>query len=286
MTQSQGIDWGLKFNRYVDRLRGEDGQLFSVDPAGAGDMLGMQEAIDACVDGRGDVIVRKAGGEEVTETIAFNKQGISVVAEGYGATPWAKGELFSMYAAEAFTDGPVATITKRCYLEGLGFVSRDTGATFYSGAAVLIGGLSDATPFGTYLRNCRFPKWNLDNRIGLAVEGSSDVVIDGCDFEGVGADFDSGIYVQGATANITIINNRFRDCTYAILFGSFAGGGPDAMIGHNICMASKLLSAGSAAVGIVFDNWLMTATDTGSYNDTVDNLNTLGLQFSNNHYAE
>lgn len=276
-----------------------DGKVFYVDPGnGSASNTGtapddafstLQAGIDACVSGRGDLIYRLPGGEEVSQTVAFNKEGIYVKAVTYGANPFAMGELFSTYSASGFTDGPAATLTARCTIEGLGFVSRDTGSLFFSGAALLIGGEADASPFGVHLLNCRFPKWNLSNRIGVAVEGSSDCIIEGCDFEGVGSDFASGIYVQGATQNISILGNHFRDCTYAILFGAFAGGGPHCLIGHNVCEDSKLLSAGVASEanpGLVYDNWLEGATDSGSYNDTVDNLNTGGLVFSDQHYAE
>jgi hypothetical protein len=273
-----------------------DGEIFYVDPGNGNDsnegdsattaFATLQAGINACVAGRGDVIFRLPGGEEVTQTVTFNKTGIYVKAVTYGAAPWAHGELFSTYAASTFTDGPAATITSRCTIDGLGFASRDTGATFYGGAACLIGGLATALPYGVHLINCRFPKWNLTNRIGLAIEGSSDCTIENCDFEGVGADFDSGIYVQGATQNLNIIGNHFRDCTYGVLFGAFAGGGPHVMMGHNVFEDSKVLSAASAATGLLYDNWCEGGTDTGSYNDTVDNLNTLGLVFSDQHYAE
>lgn len=278
-----------------------DGIVLGVDPGNGsdnndGDRMGaplatLQAAIDLCVAGRGDLILRFPGGEEVTETVTFDKTGITVRAVDYGCNPQAMGELFSTYAAASFTDGPVATITARCKIEGLGFASRDTGATFYDGAAMLIGGLGTALPFGVHILRCRFPKWNLDNRIGIAVEGSSDVVIEECSFEGVGSDFDSGIYIQGGMQNITIINNRFRDCTYAIQAGAFAGGGPHAIIKGNICEDSKLFSAGPGAVatagtGFLCDNWCEGATDTGSYNDSVNDLQAAGWTISGQHYAE
>lgn len=280
----------------VGMARMGDGEVFYHDPGNGNDansgqkptaaFASSQTAIDATVSGRGDVIIRLPGGEEVTETVLYNKSGITVVAATYGVNRYASGELFSTYAATSFIDGPVATVTERCTIEGLGFVSRDAGSLFFSGAAMLIGGEADASPFGVHILNCRFPKWNFTNRIGLAIEGSSDTLIEGCDFEGVGADFDSGIYVQGAAANISIIDNHFRDCTFAVLYGSFAGGGPDAIIRSNTCVGSKLLSAGSTAPTIVADNWLMTATDSGSYSTTVNALNAFGIQFSDNHYAE
>ena len=58
------------------------------------------------------------------------------------------------------------------------------------------------------------------------------------------------------------------------------------MIGSNVVEDGKLLYAASAAPSIVYDNWLETATDGLSYSGTVDELNALGIQFSDQHYAE
>lgn len=274
-----------------------DGQVFYVDAAsgssGAGgsapdDAFSTKQAgIDACVDGRGDVILILPGGEEVTETVNFNKAGIYVKAVTYGVNPKASGELFSTYAATSFIDGPVATVTKRCTIQGLGFVSRDAGTTFFSGAAMLIGGDGLAGQFGAHILNCRFPKWGFTNRIGLAVEGTSDVVIEGCDFEGVTTNFASGIYVQGATANISILNNVFRDCTQGIQFGAFAGGGPDCLIQGNVAVHGSLLAVPSAAVGAVIGNFIPTLDVANAYGGTsLGDLETLGLWFADNHYSE
>lgn len=288
---------GARFQSIDALIARTVGEMFFADPVDGDDdndgLLAdeakktLQAAIDLCEANRGDVVIRMRGGEEVTTPVLFNKAGITVVSEGYGMAPLAIGEYFSTYAAAALTDEPAGIVSADgVTLCGLGFVSRDVGATFWAGAALLIGGVADASPFGVRVMNCRFPKWNLDNRIGLAIEGSSNCIIEHNDFEGVGASFDSGIYVQGATQNVEILNNRFRDCTYGILFGAFAGGGPHCVIKGNVCEDSKLLSAASAATGIVCDNWCEGATDTGSYNDTVNNLNTHGLVFSDQHYAE
>ncbi|MCH7491379.1 MAG: hypothetical protein IID05_11875, partial [Gemmatimonadetes bacterium] len=108
-----------------------------------------------------------------------------------------------------------------------------------------------------------------------------------CGFEGVGSDFDSGIYVQGATANLTVKRCIFRDCTYAITHGAFAGGGPDAIYQENTVLAGKMLdSGGNAAVALVAGNWLQNATNTGSYDATVATLQGQGIEFSGNHYSE
>ena len=269
---------------YRDTGNGYDGNT-GTQPTQA--FATIQAAIDACVSGRGDVIMCLPGGEEVTETVAFNKSGITVKAVTYGANQFASGELFSIYSASTFTDGPAATITSRCTIDGLGFASRDTGATFYGGAALLIGGDGAAGQFGTHIKNCRFPKWGLDNRIGLAVEGTSDVIIEKCGFEGVGADFASGIYVQGATANISILGNVFRDCTKGIQFGAFAGGGPDCLIQGNVAVHGSLLAVPGAAVGAVIGNYIPTLDVANAYGgDTLATLEGYGLWFADNHYSE
>lgn len=274
-----------------------DGIVLGVDPGNGSDAYSglrpgrakatMQAAIDLCVADRGDKILRFRGGEEVTAAVNFNKTGIMVEAVPYGASPQAMGELFSMYAAASFTDGPVANITARCYINGLGFASRDTGALFYDGAAMLIGGLADATPYGVHIKNCRFPKWGFDNRIGIAVEGSSDVIIEDCYFEGVTQDFASGIYVQGATANINILNNIFRDCTQGIQFGAFAGGGPDCLIQGNVAVHGSLLAVPGTAVGAVIGNFIPTLDVGNAYGgDSLATLEGYGLWFADNHYSE
>lgn len=276
------------------------GETFFVDPVNGSDgkngksfyhpMKTLQAAIDRCESSRGDQIIAAKGSYEVTTPVLFNKTGISVRVSDFGGQRANVGEYCGIYSAAAYTDGPAAIVTKACTIDGFGFVSRDVGANFYSGAALLLrgsaAGVADANPFNTKIVNCRFPKWGLDNRIGVAIDGSSDCGIINCMFEGVGTSFGSGIYVQGATQNLLIQGNTFRSCTYGVLFGSFAGGGPHCLIEQNRCEDSKLLSAASAATGLVCNNWLEGATDTGSYNDTVDNLNTLGLVFCDQHYAE
>ena len=193
-----------------------------------------------------------------------------------------------MYAAAAFTDGPVATITERCAISGMAFVSRDAGATFYNGAAMKIGD-AGALPFGVHIHRCRFPKWNLTNRLGIGIDGTADTLIEECTFEGVGAAFASGIFAQGAgLQNLNILNNVFRQCTYAITHGSMGdGGGPHAIYKGNVVEDGKLLNAnGHAATGLISDNWLETAVGTASFDVNYAALAAHGLYCSGNHYAE
>ncbi len=254
--------------------------------SGSGTGATMQQAIDAAVAGNGDVLLRVAGGEEVTTPVLFNKSGIRVIAVGPTLNPLVSGEYHSIYSASSLTDEPAAIVTERCVIEGMGFVSQDTGSLFYSGAALLIGGEADATPFGVHIKNCRFPKWGLANRIGIGVEGSSDLLIEDCTFEGVGSNLDIGIYIQGACANPIVRNCYFRDCTYAITHGAFTSG-PHFVYQGNVMHASKLLDAdGKTATGMVIDNYSPYVTNATTYNTTVSALQGLGMDFAGNHYTE
>jgi hypothetical protein len=284
----------------IDRLGavGLTGDVFYYDPtSGSDDNDGtrsdqakatMNAAIGLCTANNGDVIVSMRGGEEVTETVAFDVAGITVIPQTYGQNPYSFGEMNSIYSASTFTDGPAATITAACSIYGMAFVSRDTGATFYDGAACLIGGLATALPFGVHLSHCRFPKWGLDNRTGLAIEGGSNILIEHCEFEGVTQDFGQGIYLQGASANIEICWNRFTDCDYAIELGAFAGGGPHLDFHHNTVLGADSKGVNTQAntgVGIIRNNWFNTAAGNTTFDRTVAQVETQGFICTANHYA-
>lgn len=270
---------------YVDPTNGDD-SYDGKKPETA--FATMQKGINSCTAGKGDVIIRMPGTETVTSTINFNKSGIIVLTQDYGLSPPAKGEYFATLADESFTDGPVATITERCTIKGLGFVSRDTGSTFYGGAAVLVGGDADGA-FGVHLIGCRFPKWGLDNRIGIALAGGdslSECVIERCTFEGVGSALDVGIYLQGAVQNPVFKRNYFRQCTAAIQAGAFAGGGPHMFVHENFVEDGLLFdSQDNTGNGLIAGNWLETAAGS-SYDQSVATLQGNGWQFSDNHYTE
>lgn len=254
--------------------------------SGSGTGVTMQEAIDEAVAGNGDVLLRLPGGEEVSTPVLFNKSGIRVIAVGPTMNPLASGEYHSIYGAASLTDEPAAIISERCVIEGMGFVSQDAGSLFYEGAALLIGGEADASPFGVHIKNCRFPKWGMANRIGIAIEGSSDVLIEECGFEGVGTNLEMGIYIQGACANPVVRNCYFRDCDYAIEHGNFTSG-PHFVYQGNVMHASKLLNNnGKTATGMVIGNYSPYATNGTTYDDTVSTLQGLGLDFAGNHYSE
>ncbi len=251
----------------------------------------LEDAITNAVAGNGDVILLPRGGIEVDATIAVGSaaSGVRIIAVDDGMNPLARGEFNGIFAAAGFVDGPVMQVTAPCSLEGIAFVSRDTGALFFSGAALLLGGNADANPFGVHVKGCRFPKWGLDNRIGLAIEGSSDCLIEECSFEGVTSAFEAGIYMQGAIQNITIRRNYFRQCTAAVKCGTFTGApdGPHMFLHENFVEDGKLFDTdGNPGLGLITGNFLETATNATSYDRTVSALKAVGWNFSGNHYSE
>ncbi len=248
----------------------------------------LEAAISAAVAGNGDVILIPRGGVTVTSTVAFAKSGLRVIAVDDGQNPMSRGEFNPLIAASSFTDGPVAKVTAPTSFHGIGFASRDTGATFFSGAALLLGGDADANPFGAWIQGCRFPKWGLDNRIGLAIEGSSDCLIEDCTFEGVTSALEAGIYIQGAMQNITIRNNYFRQCTAAVKCGTFTGSpdGPHLFMHGNFVEDGLMLDTdGNPGLGLIADNYSELTTGT-TYDRAVATLQGVGWQFSGNHYKE
>ncbi len=260
-------------------------QRMVVDPSISGEL---QSAIDNAVAGNGDLIMVSRGGHEVSATVEFNVSGLQVFAVDHGLNPLMRGEYNGIYSAASFTDGPAATITAPCHIRGLGFASRDTGASFWSGAACLIGGEAAATPVGVWMDRCRFPKWGLDNRIGLAIEGSTDTLVSWCSFEGVTQVFEAGIYIQGGgMQNLTLHNNFSRQCTAFLKAGSFGdGGGPHLMMDRNIVEDGLIFDTqGNAGTGIIYDNYSELAHG-NSYDASVATLQGLGWQLSGNHYAE
>ena len=257
-------------------------QIFTIEKT----QTSLEAAITAAVAGNGDVILIPRGGIEVLSTVAFNKSGLRVFAVDDGQNPLSRGEFNSLYAGANFVDGPVAKVSEPTAFHGIGFASRDTGALFWAGASLLIGGDADATPFGAWLQGCRFPKWGWDARIGVAVEGSTDCLIEDCTFEGVGSALEAGIYLQGAMQNITIRNNIFRQCTAAVLTGAFAGGGPHMLFAGNYVEDGILVdTGGNTGTGLIAGNY-SELNAAASYDASVATLQGKGWQISGNNYGE
>ena len=247
----------------------------------------LEAAITQSVAGNGDLVIVPRGGIEVSSSIAFNKSGTRYIAVDDGMAPYARGEFNGIFSASSFTNGPAGTVTAPCSIEGFSFASRDTGATFFSGAALLIGGLATALPFGVHLKNCRFPKWGLDNRIGLAIEGTSNCLVEHSDFEGA---FGAGIYVQGACGHLTLRYNHFNLCTYAIQHGAFADAGVNSQLFYGpgnvtVTPTKGILSGSNTCKASVFGNYWATAV-ASTHDQTVDQMEIDGYIQMGNYYAD
>jgi len=245
----------------------------------------LQAAINECVDDRGDVIYYARGYTTVTTPVLFNKAGISVIAQGFGMSPLSVGEYLTIDAAAAYTTGPVATVSKPCRIVGLGFSSRSAGA---KACAMLLENVS-AYPGWVHLLGCRFSNWYNNARYGINAEAGANNLIERCDFEAQATALTGGIAFGGSPVQNPIRNEvrecRFRGCTYAI---DHVDGTPQEFLyKSNVVIDGKLLhSRNAAADGLVCDNWLETATDTGSYDVAVATMQGNGLNFSGNHYSE
>ncbi len=267
-------------------IRGND---WKINPTAtiyrATDEASLIAALAAATAGVGDIVLIDPGGIEVSSTVLVTKSRVRILGTDVGVNPLVRGEYSGIFAAAGFTDGPVMKVSVPCEIGGIGFAGRDTGALFFSGASLLLGGDADANPFGAWIHDCRFPKWGLAARIGIGVEGSSDVLIEDCGFEGVGSALAVGIYVQGATQNITIRRNHFRQVTAAIQYGAFTSG-PHAIIDRNVVEDGLILdSQANTAPSFVIDNYSELAA-ASSYDASVGTLQGQGIQFAGNHYTE
>jgi len=278
-------------NNTAGAARNADRPWYTADASVCFDNL--PDAITACVAERGDSIYVARGGYETDATINVNKAGISIIGQTFGLPHESRGEYCSIYAAGTLTDAPVLRITEPCLIQGLGFISRDVGATYFYGAAVMIGGNTQGA-FGVHMRYCRFPKWGLDNRIGLSISGGgsatvSNCCIEDCEFEGA---FASGIYIQGATGHITLRRNTFALCTYAITHGEFSDVGVNTQMMYgpgNVTVApTKAIDTNSkACLGTIFGNyWATAVAGTATHDISIDDTETLGLKCVGNYYAD
>ena len=242
----------------------------------------LQAAIDACTNYAGDVITCAKGTETVTATVAFNKDGIIVRPAVYGMDSYNMGEHFTVWADAAFTDGPVATITKPCTIAGLGFSSR-----WAAGSAVYVNGEGGGFAGGfAHLLGCRFPGWGGET-YGVDFDAGAYNLVEACHFD---AAFTAAVYFGPSASNNPAENEvrgcRFTGVTYAIEHA--AAGTPGTFLYKgNVVVGGKFLNVNAAACnGLVADNWFGTATNATTYSDTVVALKALGVTFSGNHYSE
>jgi len=283
---------------------GINGRLFYVDPsssvgsgigrAGAGGLspedafLTLQEAIDACENWRGDVIVCAAGTQTVTTAVLFNKKGITVMAEGIGLPDDAQGERFMIYGSH--TDGPAAVISYPCKVIGMGFCGSEA-----AGGSLEIDGTTGGLNGGNlvHLLSCRFSHWGIAKAYALILQGTGDVRVENCYFDGYTAGWTTAaIECQLATASGTwatdIVGCKFMNpTTYALKMATSSVPVRGIVEGNRLIGSGKFFDDNDVDGSWGFyGNYLPTATDTSSYGDTVTNLKTAGYKFAGNNYSE
>jgi len=248
----------------------------------------LQAAIDACDNWRGDKIICAAGTQTVTTPVLFNKKGITVEAEGMGLPARPSGERFTIYGSH--TDGPAAVISYPCRIIGMGFCGSET-----AGGSLEIDGTTGGFDGGNFvsLEYCRFSHWGIAKAYALILQGTGDVEIDHCYFDGYTAGYTTAaIECQLATASGTWATN-IHDClfmnptTYALKMAT-SSVPVRGLVQNNTLVGSGKFFDDNDVTGswCFYGNWLPTATDTGSYGDTIDNLQSAGYDFAGNNYAE
>jgi len=195
--------------------RNPTAQLFHVSPG----TDAVQDAIDACVDDNGDVVVVGPGTHTVTETVALNKRGVTLVAAHTGYQPGAQGERFTIRADAGFTDGPVATISRPTSILGLGFWGREAAG---ASVAMVFGSGGFDSGGWSLLRHCWFPNHGEIAR-GLDLASVDRVRVEGCVFDGSnnGALSAGGKRLTAAIRmtqghNVEVVGNEFVNALTAI----------------------------------------------------------------------
>ena len=285
---------------------GADGRVFWVDPSSSvgksgavgsdsndglspdNAFLTLQAAINACDNWRGDVVICKAGTQTVTTPVLFNKKGITVMAENIGLPMRAKGERFMLYGSH--TDGPAAIISYPCRVIGMGFCGSEA-----AGGSLEIDGTTGGFNGGNFagLEYCRFSHWGIAKAHALILQGTGDVEVAHCYIDGYTAGYTvAAIQCELATASGTwatyIHDNLFMNpTTYAIKMKTSAVPVRGIVYNNQLIGSGKFFDDNDVTGSFGFyGNWLPTATDTGSYADTIDNLQAAGYDFADNHYAE
>jgi hypothetical protein len=285
-----GVIAGALFRAGINRH--PKSQILVADPAvGPGEL---QTAVDKAVSQQGDFIVVLPGSWNVTETVTFDKRGLTVVAADLGMAQ--VGERFAISAAAAFTDGPVATVKEPTRFVNLGFTGRNT-----AGPSVLVEGDSFGGFNGAFslFEDCRFQNWvGTDSAVQLVMGDFNTFV--GCTFDGGTAGFGTAaILVTGSQAE-GVSRPRVLSCQFSgVGNGKHAikhdtTGGPHGLLyAHNYmdrgqtpttdAIGKFLDNDSNTSHGLIADNWLGGMADTAA---AFENLTNANLKFADNHYEE
>jgi len=290
-----GIGGVKGFHYYVDPTNGSDGNSGKTPQRAYATMA---KALSKCVAYRGDVIHRMKGTETVTSEVEIDCHGVTIIADQL-FNPMGNGEAFTTYGSHI--DGPAAILKAPAILVGLGFVGSQP-----AGPSLLI----DCEEAGGYeggfnwLLGCRFSQWGIAKAYALKTLGGAVNLIEGCIFDGLFAGYTTAaISLHNDTGGLAPYNTWLKDNIFsAIGTGKYCiefatGSVPNGLlISGNINTRNVLEGASQQAKfinsnavtgsGHIFDNYPGFATDTGSYDRTVAQLQAQGFLLSNNHYSE
>lgn len=175
---------------------------------------GVQNAIDNCRDGYGDVIMIEPGYHTVTTQIVLNKSRVTIMARNDGRI---NTVLYGEAAAGGAWTSDLLKITSSYFkIIGLGLYTYST-----TNSAILLDDAAGGAAYGGFgqILNCTFPPegGGVDSELfGIDVKGANNVTIDGCYFMG---QLQGGIRFRGGVGNPVnpiISNSRFIGCVSAV----------------------------------------------------------------------
>lgn len=295
------IDSNLAFERLLDEAGvSAKAQTIVFGSSGNADFNDLQAAIDACTDYAGDVILveqTENGAYGVDEEVTIDCPGITIKAMGIGGVPEAMAENTTFRGtASVYVDGPTATITQPCHIQGIGFTTRNVSSGDKESAGLHIEGTGGFSGGFVWLENCRFSTWYGAQEFGIYQTGGVMTRIERCTFDGLFGGFgtaaigldDNG---SGTTPDfVHIIENYFSGLGSSIPAVQFIAGGVanDFLMLHNVNnngfgTRGVLLDNNSLAVkGLVGGNWTGQANKAAAF----VNLTNTALSFQDNHYDE
>lgn len=284
------------------------GDVFYVDPENGSDakrgneiqhpLLTLEEAYSKCTDGAGDVIFCMEGTHNIesTDGLVLDKEGLSIIAMGYGMNPHAAGESFTIRNHSSVTDKPAVTIKSPTTIVGMGITTRNT-----SGPSLLF----DCDETGGFnagfslIKDCRFSAWYGAIDCFIHMLGGQLNRIEGCTFDGLfGGITTAGILIDSDTGPIDsgfqqIVGNYFYGMgsskpAVKIASSDTATG---LLLAHNYLMAG-FVSANQGILcdlnstdswGLIADNWVAPLANQGA---AVTNSGSWTGGFADNHYEE
>jgi hypothetical protein len=197
----------------------EDGRTYAPAIYVQGSTTGVQDAINNCANGYGDVLLFEPGSHNSYAAITLNKTHVSLLGPSSHNGPFSRQTLLRGFlsSADRTSDnvyGPVLKITQGYYrLEGLNFwaSTNDSGAVRLSDENTHGGGMG-------VIQSCGFPAdYGVDNEYyGINITGSHYIEIADCFFGGQAAGGIAATAGVGNSEGVFIRNCLFQGCVYGL----------------------------------------------------------------------